>query len=71
MKRIGKFDRKITVISNGLEKYMRLTINNKIGFFANFQFLNSSFDNLVKNLDKNYFKYLSQEFYNNVLNLVK
>ena len=35
-----------------------------------FQFLSSSLDSLVKNLDKNDFKCLSQEFDNNVLDLV-
>ena len=33
--------------------------------------LNSSLDSLVKNLSKDDFKYLSQEFDNNVLDLVK
>ena len=36
-----------------------------------FQFLGSLLDSLVKNLNKNVFKYLSQEFDNNVLHLVK
>ena len=67
----GKFNLKINVIPNGLEKYMRFSINNKLCFIDSFQFLSSSLDNLVKNLSKNDFKYLSQEFDNNILDLVK
>ena len=47
------------------------SINNKLSFIDSFQFLCSSSDNLVKNLTKDDFKYLSQEFDNNVLDLVK
>ena len=36
-----------------------------------FQFLSSSLDSLIKNLSKGDFKYLSKEFDNNALNLVK
>ena len=36
-----------------------------------FQFLSSSLDSLVRNLSKYDFKYLSQQFDNNVLDLVK
>ena len=50
---------------------MNFTINNKLSFIDNFQFLRSSLDSLVKNLGKGDFKYLSQEFDNNVLDLVK
>ena len=62
---------KINVIPNGLEKYMRFSINNKLSFIDSYQFLSFSLDNLVKNLGKNDFKYLSKEFNNNVLDLVK
>ena len=71
MQEVGKFNPEISVIPNGLEKYMSFTIDNKLRSVNGFQFLNSSFDSLVKNLGKNYFKYLSQEFDNNVLDLVK
>ena len=54
-----------------MEKYISLTINKKLTFIGNFQFLSSSLNSLVKNLSKNDFKYLSQEFHNNVLDLVK
>ena len=50
---------------------MSFTINNKLSFIDLFQFLRLSLDNLVKNLGKDDFKYLSQEFDNNVLDLVK
>ena len=60
MQEVGKFNLEISVIPNGLEKYMSFTIDNKLRFVNGFQFLNSSFDSLVKNLGKNYFKYLSQ-----------
>ena len=48
---------------------MCFCINNKLSFIDNFQFLSSSLDNLDKNLAKNDFKYLSQEFDNNILDL--
>ena len=71
MQELGKFNLKINVIPNGLEKYMSFTINNKLSFIDSFQSLTSSLDSLVKNLNKDDFKYLSQEFDNNVLDLVK
>ena len=42
----------------------------KLSFIDSFQFLISSLNSLVKNLDKNNFKYLSQDFDNNALDLV-
>ena len=71
MQELGKFNLKLNVISNGLEKYMSFSISNKLSFINNFQFLSSSLDRLVKNLAKDDFKYLSQEPDNNVLDLVK
>ena len=59
---LGKFNYKISVIPNELEKYTRFTISNKLTFIDNFQLLSFSLDSLVKNLSKNDFKYLSQEF---------
>ena len=41
---------------------MSCNINNKLVFIDSFQFLSSSLDNLVKNLGKDDFSYLSQEF---------
>ena len=71
MQELGKFNLKINVTPNGLEKYMSFTINNKLRFIDIFQFLSSLLDSLVKNLKKDDFKYSSQEFDNNVLDLVK
>ena len=71
MQELRKFDLKINAIPNGLEKYMSFTINNKISFIDNFQFLSSSLDSLVINWGRDDFKYLSQEFDNNVLDLAK
>ena len=50
---------------------MRFTLNNKLGFIDSFQFVTSSLDSLVKNLEKDDFKYLSRKFDNNVLDLAK
>ena len=44
---------------------------NKLRFIDSFQFLGFSLDSLAKNLNKDDFKYLSKEFGNNVLGLVK
>ena len=71
MQELGKLNVEINVIPNGLEKYMSFTINNKLSFIDSFQCLSSSLDSLVKNLSKDDFKYLSQEFDNNILGLVK
>ena len=67
MQELDKFNLKINVIPNGLEKYMSIGTNNKL----NFIFLSSSWDSLVKNLINDDFKYLIQEFDDNVLDLVK
>ena len=37
-----KFNLKVNVISNGLEKYMSSSINNKLNLIDSFQFLSSS-----------------------------
>ena len=50
---------------------MRFTITNKLGFIDSFHFLSSSVDTLFRHLNNDDFKYLSQEFDNNVLDLVK
>ena len=64
MQELGKFNLKINVIPNGLEKYMSFNINSSLVF-------SSSLDSLVKKLVKNDFKRFCQEFDSNVLGLVK
>ena len=67
MPELGKFNFKINVIPNGLEKYMSFNVI----FIDSFQFLSSSLNSLGKNLGKHDFKYLSQEFDSKVLDLVQ
>ena len=50
---------------------MSLNINNQLSFIDSFQFLSSSLDSLVKYLSKSDFKYLSQEYDNNFLDVAK
>ena len=53
MQELGKFSLKIKIMLNGLEKYMSFSINTMLTFIDSFQFLSSSLDNLVRNLEKN------------------
>ena len=62
---------KISVIPNGLEKYMAFMINKNIVFTDSMQFINRSLDKLVKNLKDKYFKYLTKEYSGEQLKLVK
>ena len=62
IKEISKFDVKVSVIPNRLEKYVAFTINRNLVFIDSMQFINSGLDSLVKNLSNNDFKYLSEEF---------
>ena len=71
MQELGKFDFKINIILNGLEKYSSFNINNKLVFIDSFQFSSSSLDSLVKNLGKDDFKHLSQKFDSDILNIVE
>ena len=71
MQEIGNFELKINVIPNGLERYMAITSNNDLVFIDCMQFMKSSLDALVKNLSNNDFKYLSQEFSDDLSELVK
>ena len=50
---------------------MSYNINSKLTFIDSFHFLSTSLDSLVKNLGRNDFKYLSQEFDNNASDPVK
>ena len=71
MEVLGKFNLKISVTPKWLERYMSFTINNKLSFMESFQLLSSALDSLVNNLNRDDFKYLSQEIENNILDLVK
>ena len=71
IKEISKFDVKVSVIPNGLEKYMPFTVNTNLFFIDSIQFMNSSLDSLVKNLSDNDFKYMSEEFSGEIFDLVK
>ena len=51
MQELGKFNFKINIIPNGLEKYMSFSINNNLSFIDSLQFLSSSLDSLVKNFN--------------------
>ena len=70
MQELGKFSFKINVIANGLEKNMSFNIYNKLNFIDTFQCLSSSLDSLVRNLEKDDFKYLTQEFDNEVFTIL-
>ena len=70
-KELIKFNVKISVIQNGLEKYMAFTLNKNLSFIDSILFMNSSFNKLVKNLSNKDFKYLSEEFTGEKLKLVK
>ena len=70
MQELGKFNLKTSVTPKGLERYMSFTINNKLIFIERFHYLSSSLDSLVKSLNNDRFKYLSQEFDKNKLDLL-
>ena len=50
-KELSRFNEKISVIPNGLEKYMAFTVNKNLVFVDSMQFMNCSLDKLVKNLN--------------------
>ena len=70
-KELSKFNCKISVIPNGLEKYTSFTLNNNIVFIDSMLFMIFNLDKLVKNLGSEDFKYLSREFSGEKLELVK
>ena len=71
MQGIGKYDVKISVIPNGLEKIVAFTISKILVFISSMQFMYSSLDVLVKSLSVNDSKCLSQKFSSKLLELVK
>ena len=68
---LNKFDVKINVIPNGLEKYMAFFLGKNLVFIDSMQFMNSSLDKLVKNLSDEDFKYLVKEFGSENLKILK
>ena len=68
---LDKSDVKISVIPNGLEKYMTFFLNTNIVFIDSMQFMNSSLDKLVKHLSDEDFKYLVEELGSENLELLK
>ena len=71
-KELSRFNNlKISVIPNGLEKYMAFTVNKNLVFIDSMQVMNSSLNKLIKNLNDKDFKYLSEEFSGEKLKLVK
>ena len=70
MHEIGKFDVNVNVIPNELEKCMVFTVKNLV-LIDSMWFMNSGLDALVKNLIDNDFRYLTQEFNGEQLNLAK
>ena len=69
--KLDKFNVKIDVIPNGLEKYMAFFLNKNLVFIDSMQFMNSSLDKLVKNLSDEDFKYLVKEFISENLEILK
>ena len=70
-KELSKFNCRVSVIPNGLEKYISFTLNKNIIFIDSTLFMNSSLDKLVKNLGTEDFKYLSKKFRGEKLELFK
>ena len=68
---LNKFNIKINVIPNGLEKYMAFFLNKNLVFIDSMQFMNSSLDKLAKNLSDKDFKYLVEEFGSENLEILK
>ena len=71
LKELSKFNVKTSVILNGLEKYMAFTINRKIVFIERMQDIKSNLDSLFTDLMDEDFKYLSEEYSGELLELVK
>ena len=68
---LNKFDVKINVIPNGVEKYMAFFLGKNLVFIDSMQFINLSLDKLVKNLSDEDFKYLVKEFGSENLKILK
>ena len=68
---LNKFDMKIDVIPNSLEKYMAFFLNKNLVFIDSMQFMNYSLKKLFKNLSDDDFKYLTEEFGSENLEVLK
>ena len=68
---LNKFDVKIDVIPNRLEKFRASFLSKNLVFIESMQFMNSSLKKLVKNLSGSDFKYLTEEFCSENLQLLK
>ena len=71
MQELGKVNYKTNVILNELQKDVNFNINSKLIFIDSCQFLSSLLESLVKNLDKDDFKYPSQEIDRKLIDLDK
>ena len=58
---LNKFNVKISVMPNRLEKYMAFFLGKNLVFIDSMQFMNSSLDKLVKNLSDGDFRYLVED----------
>ena len=68
---LSRFDVKINVIPNRLEKYMAFFLNKNVAFIDSMQFMNSSLEKPVNNLLDGEFKNLTQELGSKDLELLK
>ena len=68
---LHKFNLKVDVIPNRLEKYMAFFLGRDLVFIDSMQFMNFSLDKLVRNLVDKDFKYLVIEFGTENLKILK
>ena len=68
---LHKFNLKVDVIPNGLEKYMAFFLGRDLVFIDSMQFMNCSLDKCVKTLVDEDFKYLVKEFGSENLKILK
>ena len=68
---LHKYNLKVNVIPNGLEKYMAFFLGKNLVSIESMQFMNFSLDKLVKNLVDEDFKYLVKEFGSENLEILK
>ena len=71
MQEIAKFKMPINVIPNNMERYMSFMLGRHLVFLDSFQFMGTSLEKLVQNLPDDKFKYTSEEFKKEKLELMK